>query len=291
MVNKTPENLTEAVLARLEGATDARLKTVMDNLVRHLHAFVRETELTEAEWFTAIEFLTAAGQKCDDKRQEFILLSDTLGVSMLVDSINHRKPAGATESTVLGPFYVYGAREMPNGSNIAEGVEGEPTYFSGTVSTPDGNPLAGATLDIWSTDGAGFYDVQRPDGELRARARITTDAQGRYAFWTIKPVSYPIPTDGPVGQMLLKMGRHPYRPAHTHMIVSSPGCETVTTHLFVKGDPYLESDAVFAVKDSLVVEFVRHEPGVALDGSTIDRPWFSVHYDFGLVSAERRAAA
>ena len=291
MSDATTENLTQAVLARLEGATDARLKTVMQNLVRHLHAFVSETGLTEAEWFAAIEFLTATGQKCDDKRQEFILLSDTLGVSMLVDSINHGKPTGATESTVLGPFYVHGAREMPNGANIAEGVEGEPTYFSGTVSTPDGNPLAGATLDIWSTDGAGLYDVQRPDGKMRARARITVDAQGRYAFWTIKPVSYPIPTDGPVGQMLLKMGRHPYRPAHTHMIVSAPGCETVTTHLFVEGDPYLESDAVFAVKDSLVVDFTRHEPGVAPDGKTIDQPWFSVHYDFGLVPVSNSVAA
>lgn len=287
----TGSSLTNAVLGRLEGATDERLKTVMQGLVRHLHAFVRETELTEAEWVAAIEFLTATGHMCDDKRQEFILLSDTLGVSMLVDSISHHKPAGATESTVLGPFYRIGAREMPNGSNIAEGVEGEPTYFSGKISTPGGNPISGATLDIWSTDGAGLYDVQRPDGEMRARARITTDAQGRYAFWTVKPVSYPIPTDGPVGQMLLKLGRHPYRPAHTHMIVSAPGCETVTTHLFVNGDPYLESDAVFAVKDSLVVDFVRHEPGVALDGSSVDRPWFSVHYDFGLVPVKRSTDA
>ncbi len=285
MPDTTAENLTDAVIARVEGMTDARLKTVMEILIRHLHAFVRETELTETEWVSAIEFLTATGQKCDDKRQEFILLSDTLGVSMLVDSINHHKRAGATESTVLGPFYVSGAREMPNGSNIAKGVEGEPVYFSGTVSSPDGKPLAGATLDIWSTDGAGLYDVQRSDGEMRARARITADAQGRYAFWTVKPVSYPIPVDGPVGKMLLKMGRHPYRPAHTHMIVSATGCEAVTTHLFVRGDPYLGSDAVFAVKDSLVVDFVHHEPGVAPDGKTLDRPWFSVQYDFGLVPA------
>lgn len=291
MPDTTADNLTDTVVARVQSMTDARLKTVMEILIRHLHAFVRETELTENEWVSAIEFLTATGQKCDDKRQEFILLSDTLGVSMLVDSINHRKPAGATESTVLGPFYVTGARELPNGSNIAEGVEGEPTYFSGTVSSPDGKPLAGATLDIWSTDGAGLYDVQRPDGNLRARARITADAQGRYAFWTVKPVSYPVPVDGPVGKMLLKMGRHPYRPAHTHMIVSASGSETVTTHLFVRGDPYLDSDAVFAVKDSLVVDFVRHTPGVAPDGKTLDRPWFSVEFDFALVPAQRSAAA
>jgi hydroxyquinol 1,2-dioxygenase len=286
MSDASGEDLTGAVLARLEGVTDPRLRAVMGNLVRHLHDFVRETQLTEAEWVTAIEFLTATGQKCDDKRQEFILLSDTLGVSMLVDLINHRKPMGATESTVLGPFYVHGARELPNGANIAEGVDGEPAYFSGTVSTTDGNPLSGATLDIWSTDGAGLYDVQRADSVMPARARISTQAQGRYAFWTIKPVSYPVPTDGPVGKMLLKLGRHPYRPAHTHMIVAAQGCEAVTTHLFVKGDPYLESDAVFAVKDSLVVDFVRHESGVAPDGKFMNRPWFSVHYDFSLVLAE-----
>ncbi len=284
MTDKIAEDLTAAVLARMQGAIDARLKTVMESLIRHLHAFVRETELTEDEWFAAIEFLTATGQKCDAKRQEFILLSDTLGVSMLVDLINHRKPAGATESTVLGPFYVHGARELPNGANIAEGVAGEPVHFSGTVSTAHGNPLAGATLDIWSADGEGLYDVQRPGAELRARARIKTDAHGHYAFWTIKPVSYPIPTDGPAGQMLLKLGRHPHRPAHTHMIVSAPGYEAVTTHVFVKGDPYLGSDAVFAVKESLVVEFVRHKAGVAPDGKIVDQPWYSVHYDFGLVA-------
>ncbi len=291
MLNKTEENLTGAVLEKLEGASDARFRQIMTSLITHLHAFVRETELTEAEWLAGIAFLTATGQKCDDKRQEYILLSDTLGVSMLVDAINHRKPSGATESTVLGPFYVRGAPEMPIGGNIAEGVEGEPTWFYGKVVTPQGAPIAGATLDIWSTDGAGQYDVQRPGGEMRARGRITTDAQGRYAFWTVKPVSYPIPTDGPVGKMLLNMGRHPYRPAHTHMIVAAPGYQSVTTHVFVSGDPYLGSDAVFAVKDSLVVDFVPHEPGVAPDGKSIDRAWWSVNYDFGLVPASQSAAA
>jgi len=285
MLSKTEEHLTDAVLAKLEGVSDVRFKQVMTSLIRHLHAFVRETELTEAEWFAGIEFLTATGQKCDAKRQEYILLSDTLGVSMLVDAINHRKPTGATESTVLGPFYVRDAQDMPFGANIAEGVDGEPVYFSGKVLSPDGAPIAGAKLDIWSTDGNGQYDVQRPGGELRARGRITTDAQGHYAFWTVKPVSYPIPTDGPVGMMLLKLGRHPYRPAHTHMIVSAPGYEPVTTHLFVKGDPYLKSDAVFAVKDSLVVDFVPHHPGVAPDGKRVDQSWWTVQYDFGLPKA------
>jgi hydroxyquinol 1,2-dioxygenase len=282
MRNLTEQNLTEAVLGKLDGATDARFKQVMTSLIRHLHAFVREVELTEEEWFAGIQFLTATGQKCDDKRQEYILLSDTLGVSMLVDAINHRKPSGATESTVLGPFYVPGAKELPSGSNIAEGVEGEPAYFSGRILTPDGRPIPGATLDLWSTDGEGWYDVQLKGKGLRARGKIRTDAEGRYAFWTVKPVSYPIPTDGPVGKMLLRMGRHPYRPAHTHMIVSAPGFDPVTTHVFVEGDAYLESDAVFAVKNSLVVRFVRHEPGIAPDGMRMERPYHTVSYDFGL---------
>lgn len=285
MRNLTEANLTDAVLAKLEGATDPRFKQIMTSLIRHLHAFVREVELTEEEWFAGIQFLTATGQKCDDKRQEFILLSDTLGASMLVDAINHRKPGGATESTVLGPFYVAGAPEMPAGADIAAGVEGEPTYFSGRVLTSEGKPIAGATLDLWSTDGEGWYDVQKPGAGMRARAKIRTDAQGRYAFWTIKPASYPIPTDGPVGKMLLRMGRHPYRPAHTHMIVSAPGYQPVTTHVFVEGDAYLESDTVFAVKNSLVTPFKRHEPGQAPDGKRMDRPYYTVHYDFGLAFA------
>jgi hydroxyquinol 1,2-dioxygenase len=286
MRNLTEANLTEAVLGKLDGATDARFKQIMTGLIKHLHAFVREVELTEEEWFTGIQFLTATGQKCDDKRQEYILLSDTLGVSMLVDAINHRKPSGATESTVLGPFYVEGAPEKPLGANIAEGVPGEPTYFSGRVRSPDGRPIAGATLDLWSTDGDGWYDVQLKGNEgMRARGKIETDADGRYRFWTIKPVSYPIPTDGPVGKMLLKMGRHPYRPAHTHMIVSAPGYETVTTHVFVESDPYLESDAVFGVKNSLVANFVRHDPGIAPDGKHMDVPYYTVGYDFGLKPA------
>jgi hydroxyquinol 1,2-dioxygenase len=291
MRNLTESNLTEAVLAKLEGATDPRFKRIMTSLIKHLHAFVREVELTEAEWLAGIQFLTATGQKCDDKRQEYILLSDTLGVSMLVDAINHRKPDRATESTVLGPFYVRDAPEMPLGANIAEGVPGDPTYFSGRVLTPEGKPIAGATLDLWSTDGEGRYDVQLQGQSMRARGKIKTDAQGRYAFWTIKPVSYPIPTDGPVGQMLLRMGRHPYRPAHTHMILSAPGYETVTTHVFVEGDPYLESDAVFAVKNSLVAQFKRHDPGTAPDGKRMDKPYYAVQYDFGLVPSRQAVPA
>jgi len=205
---------------------------------------------------------------------------------MLVDALNHRKPTGATESTVLGPFYVPGAPELPNGTNLAVGLPGEPTLFSGRVLTVDEKPIPGAQIDTWQADAEGFYDVQRPNlNGMRLRGKFRTEAQGRFWFWTVKPTAYPIPTDGPVGQMLLSMGRHPYRPAHIHTIVSAPGFEPVTTHVFDEGDRYLDSDAVFGVKDSLVVDFVRHEPGIAPDGTKLDRPYCTVQYDFGLQAA------
>ena len=286
MTDFTELNLTDAVLARLGGAQNPRFKQIMSSLVRHLHDFVRDVELTEAEWFAAIEFLTATGQKCDAKRQEFILLSDTLGVSMLVDAINHRKPGGATESTVFGPFYVHGSPSLKPWANIAEGVTGEPTFMSGYVKSTAGKAIPGAQLDLWQTDGEGFYDVQLPAlNTMQARGKITTDAHGYYGFRTIKPVSYPIPTDGPVGKMLNGMGRHPYRPAHIHVIVSAPGFEPVTTHVFVKGDPYLPSDAVFGVKNSLIAEFTKHENGAAPDGSQMNGVFYDVTFDFVLAKA------
>ncbi|MGH8758695.1 MAG: intradiol ring-cleavage dioxygenase [Burkholderiales bacterium] len=284
MRNLNEANLTDAVLATLEHAGEARFKEIMESLVRHLHAFVRETQLTEEEWFAGIRFLTATGQKCDGKRQEYILLSDTLGVSMLVDAVNHRKPGGATETTVLGPFYVAGATDMPMWSDIAGDAAGEPAYVFGRVLDVGGKPIAGATIDVWQTDGEGFYDVQRPGGnESYARGKFTTAAHGRYGFRTVKPVSYPVPTDGPVGKMLLRMGRHPYRPAHVHAIVSAPGYEKVATHLFVEGDAYLDSDAVFGVKHSLVVDFKPHPAGPTPDGGKSAVPYFTAEYEFKLV--------
>jgi hydroxyquinol 1,2-dioxygenase len=286
MRNLNEANLTDAALAKLGGASDSRFKEIMTSLIKHLHGFVRETELTEKEWFIGIQFLTATGKKCDDTRQEYILLSDTLGVSMLVDAINHRKPGGATESTVLGPFYVSGAKNVPMWADIGAGVSGEPAYVSGRVLDVDGRPIAGAVLDVWQTDGEGFYDVQRPGGRERyARGKLTTGADGRYGFRTVKPVSYPVPTDGPVGQMLLRMGRHPYRPAHVHAIVSAPGFESVATHIFVEGDKYLDSDAVFGVKNSLVVEFKDHAAGPAPDGKISSKPYCTAQFDFKLVRA------
>jgi hydroxyquinol 1,2-dioxygenase len=286
MRNLTEANLTDTVVSKInlnvDGAGDARFAAVAASLIRHLHAFVRETELTEDEWLAGIKFLTDTGHKCDQRRQEFILLSDTLGVSMLVDAINHRKPSGASETTVLGPFYLPDARELPMGSNIAERIPGTPAYFSGRVLDVGGAPIAGAVLDVWQVDGDGFYDVQRP-GASYARGRFTTGADGRYAFRTVKPVSYSIPTDGPVGVMLRAMGRHPFRPAHVHLIVSAPGYGAVTTHLFVKGDPYLDTDAVFAVKESLIVDFVEHPAGRAPDGGTCVQPFCTASYDFRLI--------
>ncbi len=284
MRNANEANLTNAVLAKLEGAQDPRFKEIMSSLIRHLHAFIRETGLSEKEWLSGIQFLTATGKKCDDKRQEYILLSDTLGVSMLVDAINHRKPGGATETTVLGPFYVSGAKDMPMWADISGNAPGESAYVSGRVLDVNGNPIAGAVLDVWQTDGEGFYDVQRPGGnEQYARGRFTTGADGRYGFRTVKPVSYPVPTDGPVGKMLLGMGRHPYRPAHVHVIATAPGYERVATHLFVEGDEYLDSDAVFGVKHSLVVDFKHRPAGQAPDGKKSAVPFFTAEFDFRLV--------
>ena len=286
MTDFTELNLTDAVLARLDGAQDPRFKQIMSSLIHHMHDFVRDVELTEAEWFAAIEFLTATGQKCDAKRQEFILLSDTLGVSMLVDAINHRKSGGATESTVFGPFYMHGSPSLKPWANISVGVSGEPTFMFGYVKSADGKMIAGSQLDLWQTDGEGFYDVQLPNLKgLQARGKITTDASGFYAFRTIKPVSYPIPTDGPVGKMLTGLGRHPYRPAHIHAIVSAPGFEPVTTHVFVKGDSYLQSDAVFGVKNSLITDFTKREAGKAPDGSQLSQPFFEATFDFVLAKA------
>jgi hydroxyquinol 1,2-dioxygenase len=285
--------LTEAVVARMERASDARFRQVMTSLIRHLHDVVREVEPSEDEWLAAVRFLTATGRTCDDARQEFILLSDALGVSMLVDAIQHRKPAGATESTVIGPFYRPGASTLPFGAALSGDLKGEPTFVHGRVLALDGAPLAGARLDVWQANGDGVYDVQLPAAsEPQLRGVLETDAGGRFLFRTVKPVSYAIPDDGPVGKLLARMGRHPYRPAHIHFRVSARGFDPVTTHLFVAGDPYLDSDAVFGVKRSLIVPFVLHPPGEALGGARMACPYFTCEHEFRLVpeahAAKRR---
>ena len=276
------KSLTQAVIGRLAECDDPRFKRIMTSLISHVHDFVREVHLSESEWLTAIQFLTDVGKTCTDKRQEFILLSDTLGVSVLVITLNHPADQGS-ESTVLGPFYWEGAPDLPRGSNLAAGVQGEPAFYSGRVLGESGQPLENALLDIWSGDGEGNYDMQIP-GEvgMKARGRIRTDGEGRYWFRSIKPTFYPIPTDGPVGRMLRKMGRHPYRPGHIHMIVSAPGHLPVTTHLFVADSEYLDSDAVFGMKESLVAQFARHPPGAGPNGEPVETPFYTVNYDFRL---------
>lgn len=246
-----------AVNGRMGPATDARLAHVMGRLVTHLHAFIKDAELTQEEWATAIGFLTRTGQICDGNRQEYILLSDVLGVSMLVDAINNRRPTGATENTVLGPFHVDGVPEYPMGATITQDGGKETCLFDGTVTDLDGAPLQGVRIDVWSDNEDGFYDVQQPGVQPRHNNRgvFVTGPDGRYWFRGIKPVAYPIPDDGPVGQMLGHLGRHPFRPAHMHFIVSHAGFDTVTTHTFVGGDAYLQSDAVFGVKHSLIAVF------------------------------------
>lgn len=275
---------TAAVLERMSGAKDARLKEIMTSVVSHLHAVVREVEPTMDEWMTAIQFLTATGQMCDDKRQEFILLSDTLGVSMLVDAINNRKPSGATESTVLGPFHVAGAPPKKMGDTISLDDKGDPAYVSGRVVDQEGKPISGALLDVWQTSSDGFYDIQDPNQpEMNLRGLFTTGADGRFFFRTVKPSPYPIPTDGPVGKILLAMGRHPMRPAHIHFIVGAPGFEPVTTHMFVADDPYLDSDAVFGVKDSLIEPFTAHDDAAEAGKLGLRNPFFTAAHEFKLV--------
>jgi hydroxyquinol 1,2-dioxygenase len=287
MRNLNEENITAEVIQRFAGCSDARLKTLINSLVTHLHGFIREVEPTEKEWGQAIAFLTRTGQMCDDKRQEFILRSDTLGVTMLVDAINHRvNSQTATESTVLGPFYVADPPEAEIGAGIDDGVDGEPLFVEGQVCDEAGQPLANVVIDVWQSDGEGVYDVQKPELDgASLRARFRTDAQGHYAFWTVTPSPYPIPTDGPVGQMLEVTGRHPFRPAHVHFMLMAPEYETLVTQVFAHGDPYLDSDAVFGVKDSLVKEYELRPAGEAPDGRQLDKPYRYFRYDFGLKAA------
>ncbi|MDB5618158.1 intradiol ring-cleavage dioxygenase [Tardiphaga sp.] len=284
MRNFNENTITDAVLDRITDAGQPRIKEISEALVRHLHAFVREIRPTQREWEQGIEFLTRTGHMCDDKRQEFILLSDTLGVSMLVDAINHDAHAGVTDTTVLGPFFVQAAPEKMLGDDISGGMEGDPMFVTGSVSTPDGRPIADATIDVWHSDDDGYYDVQQLDKivHLAMRARFHSDADGRFRFWSIKPAAYPVPHDGPVGDMLTAQGRHPWRPAHVHFMISSPGYEQLVTHVFVAGDKYLDSDVVFGVKDTLIREFVRKDAGEAPDGHVLNTPYYHLDYDFGL---------
>jgi len=272
------ENSAEVVNARMGADINPRFREVMGALIRHLHGFAKEVRLTQQEWEAAIDFLTHTGKMCSPERQEFILLSDTLGLSMLVDTINNRRSAQATENTVLGPFHVAGAPIREMGAQIALDGKGESCLFEGRVLDEQGSPVAGARIDVWCDNPDGFYDVQQPgiQPQWNNRGVFMTGADGKYSFVGIKPVSYSVPDDGPVGMMVEALGRHPYRPAHMHFMIAAPGFQKLVTHTFVGDDKYLGSDVVFGVKQTLVVPYERlsGEPTV----------WRS-HYDFVLAQA------
>src|SRR3954471_19963731 len=280
------DELTEAVVASFDGSPSERYKTVMSALVRHLHAFAREVDLTEDEYFTAIDFLTRTGQISTGTRQEFVLLADVLGLSMLTVGLGNRKPAEATQSTVFGPFFVEGSPKAELGDDIANGAPGQPCLVSGKVLSTKGEPVAGALVETWQADDEGFYDVQKDLDAPQNRAHLTTDADGNYSFWAVRPVAYPIPDDGPVGELLRAGGRGPMRPAHIHFMVTAPGFSRLITHVFAAGDEHLHDDAVFGVKDSLIAEFTEHPAGTAPDGRVLDQPYSTVQYDLVLATTE-----
>ena len=283
MSNNTERHITQNVLDSMANTSDPRLKTILSSLVTHLHAFIHEIELTEEEWLYGIQFLTRTGQMSDDKRQEFILLSDTLGVTMLVDAVNHRAPDGATENTIFGPFYRTGAKEMPAGATISQDGRGEPAILSGHVLNTEGQPIPNALLDVWETNEDGLYEQQDPrQPDMNLRGKFRTDNVGRYLIAAIRPVAYPIPSDGPVGQMLGATARHPYRPAHIHLLVSAEGYVPVTTHLFDRESLYLDSDAVFGTKASLLVDFVAQNDPDQAAYYGVTNPFYAVNYDFVL---------
>jgi catechol 1,2-dioxygenase len=288
----TEEDSVEVVIGRNARAKDQRLKEAIAVIVRKLHEAVKEIEPTHEEWFDAILFLTRTGQISNEWRQEFILLSDVLGVSMLVDAINNRKPSGASESTVLGPFHVANAPELPMGANICLDRKGEQMAIFGRVVDTEGKPIAGAVLDVWQANDEGFYDVQQKgiQPEFNLRGVFRTGPDGRYWFRAVKPRYYPIPADGPVGQLLAALGRHPNRPAHFHYILKADGFETLITHIFDPNDPYIDSDAVFGVKQSLLAEFKKVDDPARAKELEFSNPFWSVEYDFALARkrSERR---
>lgn len=277
----------DVVNARMGGDLNPRLQEATGILVKHLHAAVKEIAPTQDDWFAAIRFLTEAGHMCSDWRQEFILLSDVLGVTMLVDAINHRRPPGATPNTILGPFYVEGAPSYPNGANICLDGKGEPTVIVGRVRDMNGEPVPGATLEVWQTNDDGFYDVQQKDiqPEHNLRGRFTAERDGRYWFRTVKPRFYPIPDDGPVGRLLRDIGRHPNRAAHLHFIVTAPGYQRIVTHIFTPDCPYLAEDAVFGVKRDLVAEFRKVDDPAQAEEFGMAAPFLRVDWDFVLTEA------
>lgn len=291
MRNLADEQLTSAVLASFDGAGSPRFQQIMRSLVTHLHAFVSDVQLTEEEWFAGIDFLTRTGHITDDKRQEFVLASDVLGISMLVIGINNRRSPNATESTVFGPFFVEGSPRFDNGDDIANGAPGQPCLLQGRVRSVSGDGVPGARIEVWQADDDGFYDVQYRDLDApRGRGHLFSDDEGRWWFWSVRPEAYPIPDDGPVGDLLEAAGRSPMRPAHVHFMVTADGYQTLITHVFDETDGHLDTDAVFGVKDQLLTTFVRHEPGTAPDGTRMDVPYHTMSYDLVLEPADGTAS-
>ncbi|WP_181805557.1 intradiol ring-cleavage dioxygenase [Streptomyces shenzhenensis] len=277
-------DITRRVLESFDGCADPRLRQVLQSLVRHLHAFVREVRLTEREWDTGIEFLTRTGHITDERRQEFILLSDVLGASMQTVAVNNEAYGDATEATVFGPFFVENSPEIAQGGDLSFGAAGQPCWVEGTVTDTAGKPVPGARIEVWEADEDGFYDTQYGDERVAARAHLFTDAEGRYRFWGLTPTPYPIPHDGPVGGLLEATGRSPMRASHLHFMVSAPALRTLVTHIFVSGDELLDSDSVFGVRESLVKDFHEQPPGTpAPDGRDLgDRSWSRVRFDIVL---------
>jgi hydroxyquinol 1,2-dioxygenase len=289
----TEKTLTDIVRQRWSDIDDPRLKQVMTALVKHAHAFVREIEPTQAEWAKAIDFLTRTGQMCDDKRQEFILMSDVLGISMLVDAVNHRRPSGATPSTVEGPFHVSDAPPMADGANMAANAPGIACFVSGKATGLSGEPVVGATLDLWQTDGEGLYEAQRDgiDGAWM-RGLYRTQGDGSYLIRTVAPISYTIPMDGTIGELMNRTNMSHMRPAHIHFAVNAPGYHGLVTHLFRSGDEYINDDAVYGVKEPLIVDFQKMPAGSkAPSGDIMNEPFYVVHYDFVLEKMAQAAAA
>jgi hydroxyquinol 1,2-dioxygenase len=278
----TEANLTDVVRERWKDIPDPRLRQVMQSLITHLHGFVREIEPTQAEWAAAIDWLTRTGQMCSPKRQEFILTSDVLGVSMLVDAINHRRPGGTTPSTVEGPFHVPNAPPIGHGGNMAQGCPGVPCFVTGTVRGLAGEPIAGAELDLWQTDGEGLYEDQREVSGPWMRGLYHTQPDGSYVIRTVAPIAYTIPMDGTVGELMNRTNISHMRPAHVHFAVTAPGYESLVTHLFRRGDEYIENDVVYGVKEPLIVDFVERAPGKAPTGELMTTPYYEVKYDFVL---------
>lgn len=291
MAYVTEQNLTDIAMERWQDIPDPRLRQVMTALIKHVHAFVREIEPTGQEWFTAIDWLTRTGKMCDSKRQEFILFSDVLGVSMLVDAINHRLPTGATPTTVEGPFHVANAPEVANGGDMAKGAPGIPCFVSGTVRDLSGKPVAGATLDLWQTDGEGFYEAQRDTTEPWMRGLYHSQPDGSYLVRTVAPIAYTIPMDGTIGELVSRTNISHFRPAHIHFCIEAAGYHRVVTHLFQRGDAYIETDVVYGVKEPLITDFIKKEPGKAPNGEIVNTPYYEVHYDFVLQKLAAAKAA